>query len=93
MAMAAGLGAGPGKTIDLALRTGVGVSVARWTLRDMVRANEVVVIGTERVAGCKRPVPVYDLARCVPEGPRIDWSLIDCWAAWPRAVGEGSGVP
>lgn len=84
-ALAMGLRAGPGTTRDLALRTGVGVTKAMYTLRDMVNAGEVMQREPVRVPGVKRPVPVYDLADgdAANEGGGINWDLITCWAQWP----------
>ena len=83
--LAMGLRAGPGTTRDLAQRTGVGITAAMYTLRDMVVAGEVVKREPVRVAGCKRPVPVYDLAGddgAANDGG-INWALVTCWAQWP----------
>lgn len=81
-----GLMAGPATTRQLAIQTGVGVSKAMYTLRDMVVAGEVVNRPPVRVAGVKRPVPVYDLAS--NDGDTGDggmnWDLITCWAQWPQ---------
>lgn len=78
-----GLMAGRATTRDLALRTGVGVTKAMYTLRDMVTAGEVVRAATVRVVGCKRPVPVYDLVDAAPASNGPNWDLITCWAQWP----------
>ena len=83
-ALAMGLMAGPATTRDLAMRTGVGLEKAMYTLRDMVNAGEVLQRDPVRVPGVKRPVPVYDLANgeAANEGG-INWDLITCWAQWP----------
>ena len=78
-----GLLAGRGTTRELAQRTGVGVTKAMHTLNDMVRAGEVVKLDTVRVAGVKRPVPVYDLATAPAASRGVNWDLITCWAQWP----------
>lgn len=79
------LSAGVGTTRDLALRSGVGVSAAMYTLRNMVQAGEAEVVSTTRVPGCKRPVPVYGLVDgddAANDGG-INWDLVTCWAQWP----------
>jgi hypothetical protein len=84
-----GLMAGRATTRDLAHRTGVGVSSAMFTLRNMVVAGEVVRVDTARVPGVKRPVPVYDLADADTSGGGTNWDLITCWAQWP---GQAQGA-
>jgi hypothetical protein len=81
-----GLMAGQATTRDLARRTGVGVTNAMYTLRNMVAAGEVERASTVRVAGCKRPVPVYDLVGAEPPSRGTNWDLITCWAQWPGQV-------
>lgn len=78
------LQAGGGTTRDLALRSGVGVTKAMYTLRDMVTAGEARVADTVRVPGVKRPVPVYDLVTDnTSTAAGLNWDLITCWAQWP----------
>lgn len=79
------LSAGVGTTRDLALRSGVGVSAAMYTLRNMVQAGEVAVVDTTRVPGVKRPVPVYGLVDddSAANDGGINWDLVTCWAQWP----------
>lgn len=86
-ALCMALKAGNGMTRDLALRSGVGVTSAMFTLRNMVAAGEARVVDTARVPGVKRPVPVYGLVDDdgVDDGG-IDWSLITCWGQWPAAA-------
>lgn len=80
-----GLLAGRATTRVLAMRTGVGVTKAMYTLRDMVVAGEAVVAHTVRVPGVKRPVPVYDLVEQAPATEQgMNWDLVTCWAQWPR---------
>lgn len=82
------LASGHGTTRDLALRTGVGVTKAMYTLRDMVQAGEALVARTVRVPGVKRPVPVYASVGDAPhQAHGVNWDLITCWAQWPGAGG------
>lgn len=75
-----------GSTALLAERTQVGRELARRTLDNMRRADEVVVLRTERVPGACRPVPVYALARPVaPAAAEPELCLAECWADWPGA--------
>ena len=77
---------GHGTTRDLALRSGVGITSAMYTLKNMVAAGEARVVDVARVPGVKRPVPVYGWAGDEDESANdggIDWSLITCWAQWP----------
>lgn len=76
---------GRGTTRDLALRSGVGVTKAMYTLRDMVTAGEARVAQTVRVPGVKRPVPVYDLVSdtATAQADGLNWDLITCWVQWP----------
>ena len=78
-----GLLAGSATTRQLAMSTGVGVTKAMYTLRDMVVAGEVAVVDRVRVPGVKRPVPLYDLADAEPAGDGMNWDLVTCWAQWP----------
>lgn len=78
-----GLQAGPGTTRDLAMRTGVGLTKAMYTLRDMVSAGEAAVLHTVRVPGCCRPVPVYGPAQGKASDDGMNWDLVTCWAQWP----------
>lgn len=75
--IAEGLRAGPGKTRELAARTGIAEQAARRTLDNMRKAGQVVVVDAERVPGVCRPVPVYDLAERhrTPAG----WVPLQCW--------------
>ena len=83
-ALSTALRGGHGITRDLALRSGVGVTSAMYTLRNMVAAGEARVVDTVRVPGVKRPVPVYGHAADdeAADGG-INWDLITCWAQWP----------
>lgn len=81
-------GAG-GTTRDLAMRAGIGVTSAMYTLDNMVRSGEARVVDLARVPGVKRPVPVYGLALDDDDGVGdggIDWSLITCWGQWPAVA-------
>lgn len=78
---------GGGTTRDLAQRSGVGVTKAMYTLRDMVVAGEAHVADKVRVPGVKRPVPVYDLVGSTgppAAGDSVNWDLITCWVQWPN---------
>jgi len=88
-ALCLALKAGDGMTRELAMRSGVGVTSAMYTLRNMVQAGEARVVDLARVPGVKRPVPVYGLALDDDDGAGdggIDWSLITCWGQWPAAA-------
>jgi hypothetical protein len=81
--LADAFGAGvTGSTRDLAMRTGIGITATRRTLDNMLRAEEAAVVTTARIAGVKRPVPIYG-PRSAPASPAQDWSLITCWAQFP----------
>lgn len=82
-ALRLGLVASPGTTRYLAGATGVGVTKAMYTLRDMVVAGEVRVVDRVRQPGVKRPVPVYGLVDDAPQASGANWDLITCWAQWP----------
>lgn len=84
-ALSLALKGGHGTTRDLALRSGVGVTSAMYTLRNMVYAGEAVQLDPVRVPGVKRPVPVYGAANEeAAESGGTNWDLITCWAQWPR---------
>lgn len=85
---------GAGTARQLAAHTGIGLDVARYTLRDMVDAGEAVRGDPVRIDTCKRPVPVYvcpavdgDSAVVANDEPAAWMGL----AAWMRAA-AGVGV-
>ena len=84
-ALCMALKGGSGMTRELAQRSGVGVTSAMYTLRNMVQVGEVSVLDQVRVPGVKRPVPVYGLVEegAANEGTGTNWDLITCWAQWP----------
>jgi hypothetical protein len=59
-----------GTSRTLAERANVGYDVARMVLDNMVRAEQAVKATSLRVAGVKRPVPVYALAEKPTEEER-----------------------
>jgi len=59
LALEAALVDGPGTSRQLAQRSGVGFKAATATLHNMCTAGDAVKTHSVRVAGCKRPVPVY----------------------------------
>lgn len=63
LALVTALQAGPGVSREVAQRARTGYEATRRTLDNMVRAG-VAAKRKEpaRVPGCKRPVPVYELA-------------------------------
>ena len=62
----------------------MGITSAMYTLRNMVYAGEAVQLEPVRVAGVKRPVPVYGAASDdAAEAGGTNWDLITCWAQWP----------
>lgn len=85
-ALGMALKGGHGTTRDLAMRSGVGVSAAMYTLRNMVDAGEACRLPPVRVPGVKRPVPVYGPAEhddAANEDGGINWDLVTCWSQWP----------
>jgi hypothetical protein len=78
-----------GTTRDLAMRTGIGISATMVTLDNMRRTGEAAVVDTVRIAGVKRPVPVYGRPASASASPAQDWSLITCWAQFPGAASGG----
>lgn len=84
-ALSVALKGGDGMTRELAMRSGVGVTCAMYTLRNMVQAGEVRVVRSAKVAGVKRPVPVYGMADddAAASAGGINWDLITCWGQWP----------
>ena len=86
-ALRVALKGGTGITRELAQRSGVGVTSAMYTLRNMVQAGEVCQLDPVRVPGVKRPVPVYGLVDDdEPQQGGTNWDLITCWAQWPAQV-------
>lgn len=69
--------AGPGITRVLAERVGLPEDVARRTLDNMRKADQVAVVGEQRVQGVRRPVPVYDLAD--RHRAPASWLPLQCW--------------
>ncbi len=62
----------PGMTRDLAARAQLAVVHTRRTLDNMRRSGQITVIEQRRVAGVKRPVPVYAITQNLerqPEAP------------------------
>ena len=77
----AALANGPGTTRELALRSGVGISMTRRTLDNMVTAGDASKVDSVRRPGVKRPVPVYALS--APAGqPAQGLDLQAAFAAW-----------
>lgn len=58
----------------------VGFEKARLTLKDMVRAEEIVVVGETRAPGVCRPLNVYAPAtpRATPGADLM--RVVQCWA-------------
>ena len=87
ISLAAALVDGPGTTRELACRVGCSIDLAKFTLRDMVKAGDARKTYT-RVAGVCRPVPVYHRAVRATELARGDngfKSLIAAWAGVPAS--------
>jgi hypothetical protein len=59
---------------DLAEVTCVGYSAARETVRNMVAAGELIVIGSRPVEGARRPMSLYAPRPAAPAGPAPTWS-------------------
>lgn len=60
LTVAAALIDGGGTTAQLATRTGLAQLLVMRVLDDMVRAGDAAKACTTRVAGVRRPVPVYE---------------------------------
>jgi hypothetical protein len=55
---------GPPMTLrEVAARCQVGYEATRWTLKRLVRASAVEIVGREKRAHCKKWVALYDIAR------------------------------
>lgn len=91
--LAAALVDGPGTCRQLAQRTGWSIGLTRTALDNMVRAGQACKLEPVRVAGVKRPVPVYGRPALVarteaPHGPLA--SVLAAWQRWPSYVQGGS---
>jgi hypothetical protein len=82
-------GNGPATWREAAVRAGVGYAVACHTVKNMVRAGELVECGREKPAGSRVWRVVYELVGCdaSAEGPVQAWGGIEDMAAvmqvWP----------
>lgn len=86
--LAAALLEGGGTCRQLAQRTGWSIGLTREALNNMVRAGDAKKASSVRVAGVKRPVPVYE--RAVRHADLVAanepfQSLIAAWACRPMA--------
>jgi hypothetical protein len=91
LALEAALVDGPGTSRQLAQRSGVGFKAATATLHNMCTAGDAVKTHSVRVAGCKRPVPVYAraLRACMAQDSAESEPINDLISAWyqrPAAV-------
>ena len=59
----------PGMTRDLAQRAQLAVEHTRRTLDNMRRSGQITVVERKRVAGVKRPVPVYAITQNLEQQP------------------------
>jgi len=88
--IAAALMDGPGTTKQLAQRTGWSIGMTRAALNNMVTAGDACKHGSVRVAGVKRPVPVY--ARAMRDedvafhGAEPLAAVLSAWKRWPDYV-------
>lgn len=80
---------GPAYPAQVATRAAVDVQVARRTLDNMCKWGEAQRLDTVPVPGSNRPARLYGLVghTAGADAPRnasgLDWSLVDCWSAWP----------
>ncbi len=86
-AVLAALEQGPGTLRDIAERSQVGYSAARYTVQDALRSGAVQICGQEKRAHSKRWLAVYELA----EPPEVSRPTCQCHcelscalAAWSR---------
>lgn len=95
VALMAALVDGPGTTAQLAGRAGVSCKrAAMLALDNMVRRGEVDKLDPVRVAGVKRPVPVYARAELddqADESQGVRGGVHDLIAVWAGLV-PGRGV-
>lgn len=67
---------------DIAPRACVGFAIAKRTLKDMVRAGELVITGTARVPGSARPANRYAPAPPQASATPPELNTVMCsWAA------------
>lgn len=80
------LGKRAGTAREIAGRTQLAYGTAQWMLRDMVAAGDARKLEPVRVAGVKRPVPVY--ARMpAPETfdlPRVEQAQLELQRQWSK---------
>ncbi|MCU7370250.1 hypothetical protein PEC18_05040 [Paucibacter sp. O1-1] len=84
--LAAALLDGPGTTRQLAQRTGWSIGLTRMALDNMCKAGDARKGAPVRVAGVRRPVPVYHRAirRADAAAANDAAPLISLIAAWVR---------
>lgn len=82
---AAALLDGPGTTRQLAQRTGWSIGLTRRVLDNMCTAGDVHKPHSVRVAGVKRPVPVYERVPLCAAANTTEHiaSLISAWVGRP----------
>lgn len=80
--LAAAMVDGGGTTRQLAQRTGWSIGMTRTALDNMVRAGDASKPGSVRVAGVKRPVPLYERAVRPADQPASNEPHISLIAAW-----------
>lgn len=98
LTLAAALVDGGGTTRQLAQRTGWSSGMTRRALDNMVTAGDAAKLSSVRVAGCKRPVPVYTRAQrpvATPGGGRSQGADLcapglDLISAWMRTATAGA---
>lgn len=93
--IAAALVDGPGTCRQLAQRTGWSIAMTRTALDNMVRAGQAAKPRSIRVAGVKRPLPVYArpalLSNPTPAHAELS-SALQGWTRWP-AWARPQGAP
>lgn len=67
---------------ELAAQSAVGFAKAKQTVRDMVRAGELVGVGSERMGHACRPMLVLAPAKLVQSKPSAGTDLADALRAW-----------
>jgi N6-adenosine-specific RNA methylase IME4 len=79
------LEAGPPMTLrEVADRCQVGYKAARWTLKRLVCAAEIHIVGHVKRAHCRRPIALYGIAEPLPRQASAVSALGAALARWGR---------
>lgn len=65
---------------DLAAAACVGLAAAATTVKNMVRAGELVKVGHRRTPGARRPMALYAPAQATPQDHAV--SAVACTSLW-----------